>query len=104
MGRTAIRVPNSRSHPSRIPGKTPRADTSQCHHWDMGDVSSEDLLAFALASARLRAIRVALLPLHKTLVDAERSRYERAHGRIESAQRALRLLIEDPWFAWIQPL
>jgi hypothetical protein len=72
--------------------------------WVMHDASPADLLASALAAAKLRALRVALLPLHKAIVDAERARFERAHGRIETPQRALRLLMEDPWFAWIRPL
>ncbi len=59
----------------------------------------------ALAAARLRAIRTALLALHKTLIDAERTRYGRAHGRpIESPHHALHLVLHDPWFAWLRPI
>ena len=59
----------------------------------------------ALAAARIRAIRMALLALHKTLIDAERTRYGRAHGRaIESPGEALQLLLRDPWFAWLRPI
>ncbi len=58
----------------------------------------------ALAAARLRAIRTALLGLHKTLIDAERTRYGRAHGPIESPHHALHLLLRDPWFAWLRPI
>jgi hypothetical protein len=54
--------------------------------------------------AKVRALRVGLLPLHKALVDAERARYERAHGRIASPHEALRLLIDDPWFEWLHSL
>src|SRR5690349_7479323 len=61
-------------------------------------------LTQALAMARVRAIRLALLDLHKALLDEERRRYERAHGRIESAQEALRLVLQDPWFRWLAPL
>ena len=61
-------------------------------------------LTHALAMAHLRALRLVLLDLHKALLDAERRRYERAHGRIESPQRALRLALEDPWFRWLAPL
>jgi len=58
----------------------------------------------ALAVTRLRALRMALLVLHKALVDAERARYERAHGRIDSPKQALSLLMHHPWFAWLKPL
>ena len=49
-------------------------------------------------------MRTALLTLHKAVLDAERRRYERAHGRIENAHQALRLVMDDPWFAWLRPL
>ena len=65
---------------------------------------ADDVLRAALAVARLRAIRLALLALHKELIEAERVRYERMHGRIRTGQEALRLLLQDPWFAWLRPL
>lgn len=49
-------------------------------------------------------MRMALLMLHKTLLDHERLRYERTHGRIESAGQALRLVMNDPWFGWLRPI
>lgn len=58
----------------------------------------------ALAAARLRAVRMALLALHKTLLDHERLRYERTHGRIDTAGQALHLVMNDPWFAWLRPV
>ncbi|HKW00440.1 MAG TPA: hypothetical protein VJN96_11480 [Vicinamibacterales bacterium] len=58
----------------------------------------------ALAAAKLRAVRMALLALHKTLLDHERLRYERTHGRIETAGQALHLVMNDPWFAWLRPV
>jgi len=58
----------------------------------------------AVAAAKLRAMRMALLVLHKTLLDHERLRYERTHGRIESAGQALQLVMNDPWFAWLRPI
>jgi hypothetical protein len=70
----------------------------------MSEPPPESLLAGVLAVARLRAIRTALLPLHKALIDAERARYERIHGRVENAHRALKLVIADPWFAWLRPM
>jgi hypothetical protein len=58
----------------------------------------------AIAAARLRAMRMALLALHKTLLDHERLRYERTNGRIDSAGQALHLVMNDPWFAWLRPM
>ena len=52
---------------------------------------------------RLNALRRVLLNLHKTLLDAERVRYERQHGRITSG-RLLQLALGDPQFAWLHPL
>lgn len=49
-------------------------------------------------------VRGALLRLHKALLDAERARYERVHGRINGPGAFLQLLLNDPWFAWLRPL
>ncbi len=46
----------------------------------------------------------ALLRLHKALLDDERVRYERVHGRIPSNGAFLQLLLNDAWFAWLRPL
>ena len=62
------------------------------------------MVAHALAVARVRALRLSLFALHKALIDAERKRFERAHGRIESPHAALRLLLDDPSFRWLHPL
>ena len=53
---------------------------------------------------RLQEIRNALLRLHKVLVESERVTYEKTIGTIQSPNRFLQLLIDDPWFAWLQPL
>ena len=53
---------------------------------------------------QLTDLRHALLLLHKTLVDSERRCYEQSHGAIRSPGDFLRLLTEDPWFAWLRPL
>jgi hypothetical protein len=58
----------------------------------------------ALAVARLRAWRLGLLRLHKAVLDAERTRYERVHGRIENPHEVLRLVLNDPWFEWLKPI
>jgi hypothetical protein len=48
-------------------------------------------------------LRKALLHLHKTLLDWERSAYERVHGRV-SASELLKVIVEDPQFAWLRPI
>ena len=53
---------------------------------------------------RLAHLREALLPLHKALVDSERVSYEQNIGTIPSPNHFLKLLTEDPWFAWLHPL
>ncbi|HEU4479067.1 MAG TPA: hypothetical protein VFR80_11160, partial [Pyrinomonadaceae bacterium] len=53
---------------------------------------------------RLRKVRAALLHLHKTLLDDERESYERMHDRIENSYEVLRLVMHDPWFAWLHGL
>ena len=61
-------------------------------------------LASALAVARLRAVRIGLLHLHKTLLDAERERYVRERGPIDGPGHALKLVLNDPFFAWLRPV
>jgi len=70
----------------------------------MTDRNSKDDIAAAMAAAKYRALRMELLTLHKAVLDAERLRYERAHGPIENTGHALRLVMEDPWFTWLQPI
>ena len=70
----------------------------------MTDRSRESDVAAALAAARLRAVRLALLALHKTLLDAEQARYAAAHGPIDGPHQALLLVLRDPWFAWLRPI
>ena len=53
---------------------------------------------------RLQELRRNLLALHKTLIDSERLSYEQTFGPIESQNRFLGLLINDPWFMWLHPL
>jgi hypothetical protein len=60
--------------------------------------------ADATAHAAFLKLRVALLDLHKTLLDSERVGYEQAFGTIQSPGNFLQLAIKDPWFAWLQPL
>lgn len=52
----------------------------------------------------LQQLRNALFHLHKALVDSERVSYEQNLGTITSPNHFLKLLTEDPWFAWLKPL
>jgi hypothetical protein len=52
--------------------------------------------------AGVNSLRHGLLALHKTLLDAERLRYEREHGRMEGGGQMLQLLAFDPAFAWLR--
>jgi hypothetical protein len=54
--------------------------------------------------ARLNAARHALLNLHKVLLDAQRQRYEKQHGRVGSTGEMLQLVISDENFAWLHPI
>jgi hypothetical protein len=49
-------------------------------------------------------VRRYLLDLHKALLDAQRIRYEREHGRIPSSQAFLGLVLEHPSFAWLRAM
>jgi hypothetical protein len=53
---------------------------------------------------RLTELRNGLLQLHKTLLDSERERYERDIARINSSGELLKLVLYDPWFAWLHEL
>ena len=48
-------------------------------------------------------LRKALLHLHKTLLDWERSAYERIHGRVSSGE-LLKAIVEDRQFGWLHPI
>jgi hypothetical protein len=52
----------------------------------------------------LDRLRQALLRLHKALLDAQRIRYEREHGRVESRGELLELVLQDPSFEWLRVL
>ena len=55
-------------------------------------------------TAKLDKLRHALLQLHKTLLDAQRIRYERDNGRIESRGELLDLVLNDGAFEWLRVL
>jgi hypothetical protein len=49
-------------------------------------------------------VRHATLDLHRSLLDAQRIRYEREHGRIETSGEFLGLVLEHPVFEWLREL
>ena len=51
----------------------------------------------------LTDLRHALLRLHKTLLDWERTAYERIHGRV-TGNALLQAIMNDPQFAWLHPM
>jgi hypothetical protein len=53
---------------------------------------------------RLTELRNGLLGLHKTLLDSEQAAYERDIARIGSKGELLKLVLYDPWFAWLHEL
>jgi len=52
------------------------------------------------AREKLIALRLALLRLHKTLLDMERREYERVNGHV-TAGELFRLVIDHAQFAWL---
>lgn len=49
-------------------------------------------------------VRHAMLELHRRLIDAQRIQYERLHGRIQTPNEFLGLVLEHPDFEWIRRL
>lgn len=54
--------------------------------------------------AQLKNLSKSLLRLHKTLLDAERGRYETVNGKVQSTGEMLRLVLDDKHFAWLRIL
>jgi hypothetical protein len=54
--------------------------------------------------AALREASKALIPLHRHLIDGAKVDYEAAYERVEKPAQMLRLLTEDPFFSWLQPM
>jgi hypothetical protein len=52
----------------------------------------------------IEELRHSVLALHKALLDAQRIRYEREHGRISTSGEFLGLVLEHPSFAWLRTL
>jgi hypothetical protein len=57
-----------------------------------------------MTTITLDHLRDALLHLHKALLDAQRVRYERANGRVESTGELLDLVLRDASFEWLRVL
>src|ERR1700683_4720011 len=57
-----------------------------------------------LTKQRLTELRNGLLGLHKILLDSERGTYARDIARIGSTGELLKLVLYDPWFAWLHEL
>ena len=53
---------------------------------------------------RLDAAHAGLLRVHKTIIDHERTRYERSRGTVGGPLEFLQLVLNDPWFAWLRPV
>jgi len=53
---------------------------------------------------QLAATRDGLLRLHKALLDGQRAKFEREHGRVASAGDLLQLVIYNPQFDWLHRL
>jgi hypothetical protein len=53
---------------------------------------------------RVAQLRHVLLDLHKSLLDAQRIEYERAHGRIETRGEFLGLVLNHPEFEWLRAM
>ena len=51
---------------------------------------------------RMRELRTGLLRLHKALLEAERSAYERVYGQVSGGE-LLQLAINHEQFAWLRP-
>lgn len=53
--------------------------------------------------ALLTELRRLLLHLHKTLIDWQRTDYERLNGRLQTTQ-LLQVIFDDPSFAWLRTM
>ena len=69
-----------------------------------GAPSPQDGLATDAERGRLDLVRSELLRVHRALLEAERVRYEKVHGRIANNSAFLQLVIADPWFDWLRPM
>src|SRR5712691_10344079 len=54
----------------------------------------------SVAREKLSTLRLALLRLHKTLLEVERRDYEREHGHVNTGE-LFRLVVDHTQFAWL---
>jgi hypothetical protein len=76
------------------------------HHYKirfMTDPAGENVDELRQGEQLLRELRIALVQLHKVLLDWERAGYERIHGR-QSSSDLLKALLDDPQFSWLRPM
>ena len=52
----------------------------------------------------LLEVQQRLLSLYSALIAAEQLTYERIHGRVESPDELLHLVLNDSWFTWLCPV
>jgi len=52
----------------------------------------------------MREAHQRLMSLYSALIVAERLTYERIHGRVDSSDKLIQLVLGDPWFTWLCPL
>jgi hypothetical protein len=71
--------------------------------WAIIELPDADDIMKDAERQRLVALRRALLHLHKMLLEWERTGYERIHGRVSPGE-LLRVIMNDPQFAWLHPL
>ncbi|WP_411279494.1 hypothetical protein [Gemmatimonas sp.] len=61
-------------------------------------------VATATELRHLDGVRNDLLRVHRGLLEAERNRFEKEHGRIANNSAFLQIVINDPWFEWLRPM
>ncbi len=67
-------------------------------------VTPDAVLATAPDLERLERARRDLLRVHRALLETERLRFEKVHGRVANNSAFLQLVIADPWFDWLRPM
>ena len=70
----------------------------------MDDKTEDTTVLTDETRGQMRGLSKSLLRLHKILLDAERARYERENGKVQSTGEMFRLVLDDPHFAWLRVL
>lgn len=74
------------------------------HEFFARTMHTPDDPARARLRATLREISKILIPLHRALIHVAKSDYAFAYGEVGSPGQLLKLLNDDPFFAWIKPV